>query len=395
MKTVSRILAALLVLMLIFAAGCANQNAPAPSSVPGTEPSGTSEPSATPGETSDPSADPALSDDPAWIEASALGLSPDDVASNINGKPVTVREFLYWANSTWNNWGLDTGSWDMNIGGTTAGELLADNVIYSIKLYRTVENKCAELGISLSEQDEAELASARDNLIAQYGSEEAYRQALAQSFLSEDLYDYMLRTSYLYSALYDEVCGVNGSKCSDDEALSYGNANGFLRAKHILLSRTDDEGNELSAEEYQKRYEKLEELIAILDKSDDPVAKFDELMHEYSEDPGVANYPDGYQWIEGAMVPSFEEAAKSLDDYGYSGVVEMAEYGYTVVMRLPLDPEAVAINDELGYTLRMNASMSHFDDILSEWSEELSVEFLPAYDSLDYKTAFESVAADK
>lgn len=382
MKTVSRILAALLSLSLLFAAGCSDQKPTAPSEEPSSTPSGTVDPAG-------------ASTDPADVQAEALGLKADDVAAKINGEPVTVREFLYWANATYVSWGFTDIDWDMDLDGMTVEEVLKDNVINSVKLYRAVENKCAELNITLPESDEEELASAKDNLIAQYGSEEAYRQALAESLLTEDLYNYMLRVSYLYSYLFEEVCGVNGSKCSDEEAVMYGNENGYLRAKHILLSKTDDDGNLLSDEEYQKRYEKLEELIAILDASDDPVAKFDELMHEYTEDPGVASYPDGYQWTEGAMVPSFEEATKALDDYGYSGVVEMAEYGYTIVMRLPLDPDAYAINDKYGYSLRMNAAMANFDTILSVWTDELSVEFMPEYSKLDYKTALTADLAVK
>ena len=385
MKTVSRILAAVLVLMLLFTAGCANQDKPVPTADPTASPSGTVEPTAA----------PTASGDPAETQAAALGLSTDDVAATINGEPVTVREFLYWANATYSSWGFTDVDWDMDLDGMTVEEVLEDNVINSVKLYRVVENKCKELNITLPEADEEEIANARENLIAQYGSEEAYRQALSESFLTEDLYNYMLRTSYLYSYLFEEVCGVNGDKCSDDEAVAFGNENGYLRAKHILLSRTDDEGNELSAEEYQKRYEKLEELIGVLDASDDPVAKFDELMREYSEDPGAVSYPDGYQWVKGAMVPSFEAAAESLDDFGYSGVVEMAEYGYTIVMRLPLDPDAVAINDNYGYSLRMNAAMNNFDNILSVWTDELSVDFLPDYSKLDYKAALSATAADK
>ena len=385
MKTVSKILAALLALSLLFAAGCAKNepaNTPDPTS-PTAAPTGTDETASA--EVSDPAAE----------QAQKLGLDPDEAVVKINGEPVTVQEFLYWANATYTSWGVTDADWDLDVEGITVEELLKENVISSVKLYRTVEVKCAELGVTLPEADEEEIASMKDNLIASYGSEEAYKQALSESFLTEDLYNYMLRTSYLYSYLFEEVCGVNGENTSDEEAVAYGNENGFLRAKHILLSRTDDDGNQLSDEEYAERYAKLEELIAILDSSDDPVATFDELMHEYSEDPGVLNYPDGYQWIEGAMVPSFEEATKSLDDYGYSGVVEMSEYGYTIVMRLPLDPEAAAINDDYGYTLRMNAAAGNFDKILTGWADELTVEYLPAYDKLDYRTALSAEVSDK
>lgn len=366
-----------LLMLLAFAAGCSSNNVtPSPDAAPSAPVTG------------DPAASGPDTENAAETQASLLGVKLDDVAARINGSDVTNREFLYWANATYNSWGLTGIDLNEEIDGTTIGEILTDNVLSSVKLYRVVEAKCNELGIKLTDEDEAELAASRENMIANYGSEEAYLQALDEAFLTEDLYNYMLRTSFLYSYLFEEFYGPNGEKCSDEEAVAYGTDNGYLRAKHILLSKTDANGNELSEEDYAERREQILNFIETLDNAEDPVAEFDALMNEYSEDPGLANYPEGYQWIEGAMVESFETATKALDDYGYSDVVEMSTYGYTLVMRLPLDPDDIAINDSYGYTLRMNCAASHFDDQLSAWTDELSVDLLPDYEKLDYSKLF-------
>ncbi len=374
MKTATRIMAALLILMMVFAAGCQKTPDTDLPDFPGTS------------DTPDASAEPAA--DPAEEAAKALGVGLDEVAAVVNGDEITVREFLYWANATIGSWGVSDIDYDEDLGGVTLREVLEENVLDSVKLYRVVGAKSDELGITLSEEDEATIADAHANLLESYGSEEAYQAALSEVFLSEDLYNYMLRTSFLYSYLFEEMYGANGELISDEDALQFGEENGFLRAKHLLLSKTDADGNSLSDEEYEKRFEQMQGFIAMLDTSDDPAATFDELMNEYSEDPGLATAPDGYQWIEGCMDPSFEEAAKSLDYYGYSGVVEMSTYGYTIVMRLPLDPDEIAINDPYGYTLRMDAAMTIFDSLLSDWTQETSVEFKPAYEKLDYSKCF-------
>ena len=372
MKIASRITAALLILMLLFAAGC--QKTPDTPELPDLPVS--------PDNTSVPASDPA------GDAAKALGLDLDDTAAVVNGDKITVREFLYWANATISSWGVSDINWDEDLGGVTLKEVLEENVLDSVKLYRVVGAKCDELGISLSAEDEETIASARSNMIENYGSEEAYQAALSEAFLSEDMYNYMLRTSFLYSYLFDELYGTNGELLSDEDALTFGEENSFLRAKHILLSKNDADGNPLSEEEYEQKFAQMQGFIAMLDSSDDPSATFDEIMNEYSEDPGLAASPNGYQWIEGCMDTSFEEAAKSLDDYGYSGIVEMSTFGYTIVMRLPLDPDEIAINDPYGYTLRMDAAMTVFDSLLSDWTQDTEVEFMPVYEKLDYSKCF-------
>ena len=68
------------------------------------------------------------------------------------------------------------------------------------------------------------------------------------------------------------------------------------------------------------------------------MALFDELMNQYSEDTGLAAYPDGYTAQKGQMVPAFEEAALALQDGEISDVVYSETTGYHIILRLPLDP---------------------------------------------------------
>ena len=144
MKTLSKILAALLALSLLFAAGCA-KNEPANTADPAS-------PTASPAGTADSAS--ADDSDPAAAQAQTLGLDPDEAVVKINGQPVTAREFLYWANATYTSWGVTDADWDLDVDGITVEELLKENVISSVKLYRTVEVKCAELGVTLPEADE-------------------------------------------------------------------------------------------------------------------------------------------------------------------------------------------------------------------------------------------------
>jgi hypothetical protein len=106
-------------------------------------------------------------------------------------------------------------------------------------------------------------------------------------------------------------------------------------------------------------------------------------MNENSEDPGLASYPNGYQFAAGDMDPSFQSAVETLSEYGISGVVEMETYGYTIIMRLPLNPNEPILSDQSGSTLRYIAASSRFQTQLDAWIGELDIKYAPAYDLLN------------
>ena len=174
-----------------------------------------------------------------------------------------------------------------------------------MRLYRTIEAKCAELGIELTTEDLDAIESTRASNIEYYGSEADYLAHLESIYLTEDLLNYMLSVSSLYYRLFIELYGENAEKLSDEDAIAFGEANNYYRAKQILLSATDELGEPRSEEEYAALRVKLEGFLEELNASEDPVALFDELMNNNSEDGGLAGYPNGYQFVEGDMVEEF------------------------------------------------------------------------------------------
>lgn len=120
------------------------------------------------------------------------------------------------------------------------------------------------------------------------------------------------------------------------EAEKYYNDN-FYAAKHILFT------DKATADKVLKK---------IRNGSD-----FDTLMKEYSEDPGLASYPDGYVFVTGQFVPEFENTVKELKVNKVSNVVK-SDSGYHIIKRLAL-PEFDELRAE-------HASAAYADEKVSE-----------------------------
>ena len=60
---------------------------------------------------------------------------------------------------------------------------------------------------------------------------------------------------------------------------------------------------------------------------------FAELMHTYSEDGGLADFPNGYTFVAGQMVEEFYEATKALE-IGEVSMPIQSQFGFHVIMRI-------------------------------------------------------------
>jgi len=165
---------------------------------------------------------------------------------------------------------------------------------------------------------------------------------------------------------------------SDDEVIAYVEDEMQLYSvKHILLASMDTETREpLDEATVAQKKATAEDLVKQLRASDDPIALFDELMHEYSEDPGLAAYPDGYLAnYPGQMVPEFEEASLALEVGGISDVVEAEGTGFHIILRLPLEIDPA--NYREAYV------SEHMMATQDEWLSELELTTNEAYDQID------------
>ncbi len=154
-------------------------------------------------------------------------------------------------------------------------------------------------------------------------NEEEYN-TLKQTFLlmgiTEGEFDLLARSVACGNLVFDHV----SENATEDEMKAFYESE-FVTAKHILLT-TEQKDKETVKKQ-------AEELLARIKRGED----FDKLMNEYSEDPGLADYPDGYTFSQGEMVEEFENAAYALKVGQVSELIETS-YGYHIIKRMPLEP---------------------------------------------------------
>ena len=162
------------------------------------------------------------------------------------------------------------------------------------------------------------------------------------------------------------------SEVTEEEAQKYYNKNKdeFLkvRASHILIQNTDDEGNAVSNEQKKKNKEKAEEILKQAKEGVD----FAQLAKEYSQDTSSKNGGDLDFFSKGQMVEPFEKAAFSLKSGEiYPEVVE-TDYGYHIIKKTDEKYDDFdTIKEELVYTLGYEKQSNILNDLMEKYNVEV------------------------
>ena len=328
-----------------------------------------------------------LAADPDDIAYQTADIRRDRAILTVDGQEVTAEEYLFWlvnaiaAQKYYGNLSDDT-AWEETLGddGTPTAEALKADALETAKLYRVIETRSQEAGVTLTDEQESELSSEIDQLIENLGGEEAYQSYLEQLCISEEGFLRLNRVYFLNQGLLEKMT-EDGELDDLDDFLE---EQGTYAAKHILIStrRLGEDGytyEDFTEEEKAQALQKAENIRKELAEAGDTEEKFDELMNQYSEDGRDENgdlySPEGYTYIaSGQMVSEFEEAARSLKVGEISDPVE-TQFGYHIIMRIEPDQE--------------QARTDKFSDMTRQWVEGAQVVTTKAYDELDPKTFYD------
>lgn len=325
-------------------------------------------PSQSPDAGPSPSIEADLSQGP--LEFSA-GLSPDDVLLTVNGAELPADLVLYMVYMNCLNMQSYLSYFGMTLA-DVAGTMLDESVSMAVS-HSLIRQKAAELGCLLTDAQNAEIRAAMD---------EADLPSLAPYW---GLTDESAEFIFAMNAYYNNVLEAATHEPDAEELDGYLDSKGVFAVKHILLKTVGDDNQPLPDADAAAKKTQAEELLSQLQGAENLPALFDELMMAHSED-NPQNNPDGYVFDSSdSLVGGFREAALELEPGGLSGIVE-TDYGYHIILRLPLTGET---KDGYAQSFRVDA----LDALIAQWQAEADVTRSDALDSLDVAGFYDRLTA--
>ena len=216
--------------------------------------------------------------------------------------------------------------WNTLIDGVDPEDYIRKNAIDLLVDMTILAEHAKQSGITVTDDDINEYFTQNQDTLAglmeQYDVDEATLKAIYKK--------QMLYNDYTQTVLVDDP----KFNPSEEELQEYFLRH-FCKAQHILKLTVDQATNTpyTQAEKDAVRAEMDGILQALRNGAD-----FEDMMLENTEDPGVEQYPEGYVFAEGEMVPEFYEGTIALSENSISEVIE-SSYGYHIIKRLPLNIE--------------------------------------------------------
>ena len=333
-------------------------------------------------------------EEPSGIYYDITGIAPTETVMTVDGNEIPAQAYFYWTayNCSYFEYQLgmlaaygmsgdlvnvEDGSvnWDAPFSeDQTLSQYVKEETKSAVTFYAVAENLAAELGVTLTEEDETAIADNRASMVEELGGEDAYAQYLEELGVDEETFTRLQSASLLIGDMTDLTLQEGSELYLPEE----GYDQYATYADHILLATQDTAtGAALSEEEIAEKRQTAEDLLSQLQASDDVVTLFGQLADEYSEDPGRAENPDGYIYTPGTMVAVFEDAAAALEPGQVSGIVE-SDYGYHIILRKDLS-EGLSSDPDMKRTL----AQEHLQKLLEERMEEAEVTVSAELDDLD------------
>lgn len=310
------------------------------------------------------------------------GLAGDQVVARLGTAEITAADYLYWLNRTITSYlqqfggQMTTLPWDAEMSeGLTFSQYMRDQALEGAVFHCLLRELARQEGLTPAPSVAEEVDKEYVDMILQAESDESrVIHALWANLLTKELLTTLNENNDLYNQLQERYFGEgSGHYPTDAEVNAYLEETGQYRAKHILLATIDlDTREPLDEETVARKKEQIDGFLSQLRASEDPIALFDQLMNEYSEDTGLAANPQGYTTRKGEMVAPFEEAALALKNGEISDVVE-SDFGYHIILRLPMDPD----------DFRSEYTASLLEEKTDQAEASLGLEKTDALDKLD------------
>lgn len=394
-----RILSMLLAVMMVLSLAACKQEA---------EPDPSGEPI---GLTSDFTLEYTLEDDDFYRDL--MGVGAKTAIMTVDGETfVDAATFSYWYAYYLNNfasgmkeYGQEEVDWDADWeDGLTIGEAMKEYAGTAASYYGMILRLADEYGLELPEEKIQECAQERDENIRMVGQSiwdqalnngyiieskysdedkadwiwkqgsENYATQIANVGSSDTGYNNILIKTALYDYVIEQLYKEGGPEAPSQEDLdNYLEERELVNVKFIYLSSFDQNYNE------QDQSKKAQELSDEIQNSDNPKAKFFELLESNSE-ADFSGYPNGYLASITDFTTSTMSILKEMEPDTISEVVK-DDYGWYIFLRL--DPNY----DDV----RTRYMTDKANDLLNERLDSITIEKTPAYENLNSKDFFEKI----
>lgn len=246
--------------------------------------------------------------------------------------------------------------WNTDVNGKKPIDIIRENATSNLIDYTVLANYAESEKISVSKSE----VNARMKSLYTAEKLEEFRETYGvfEGAIKKVIRKQLLQQKYVAQVLENKI-----NLEPADEELSEIFHSKYYKAKHILISTVDMNTNApLSEEEKEKAYADAQRLSAKIENGE----KFDELMLDYSDDPKKVEYPNGYVFTEGQMIPEFYNTVVNLPENGVSDVVE-SSYGYHIIKREPLnDGDITEFSEQLKLDFKNGYIKKHIEELKSK-----------------------------
>lgn len=305
----------------------------------------------------------------------------DETVLVVEGEEIGRKEFEYQLVSMMSAYEYYNGSpidWALPINGMTPEEYFKEQAADSAVLYRAVRIKGEEMGLGLTEEEEAAIDETISEMIEQAGGEKAFDQYLESQGLDRSLYRQVLAGPEAYYKIFQNLYGEGGSLAPTEDLVRDYYQSEYIRTRHIVLYLTDENGNPLGDEREREQRSRMEAIFTRLQEGED----FGALMTLYNEDLGLNGSSLCFSY--GEMPEDYYQAAISLEPGGFSEIIELDGL-LCIINRLPLED---AFLGENYYSIREEYAEFAFNNLLDEWKSELEIKKTPLYNNIDVRAIY-------
>lgn len=306
-------------------------------------------------------------------------IHSDDIVMTVGGTDIPASVYFYWLNSQYSSSAYTYMSYGYTLDvteavdeeGHTVADALAKQAEQMTTLNAVLKEKAQGYGVTLTDEQQAALGELSET----YDSDMLTYYTTTLDGIT-DTY----QASYLATNLQAALYGEGGAEEPTAETLAdYAEESGAYNCRYILfytadLEEGDDEGRAAKLAEAQATYDEL--AACAPDALEETFAQLQaERNHDGNTEPFSFN-------AESSLADGFRETVASVNE-GELALSGETMYGYFVILRLPVDTDA----------LREKYVSGAFDTLLGQWLEEASVEKTAVMEELDAVGTLKNIQA--